>query len=1014
MAFVRAGCKLRAMHRPPDGLIRLLLTLVLICAPAVVSAQGADHPRSIDTLRVRATAGTGLSFDVTPDGRSIIIDLYGRLWRVPAAGGRAELLADTAAVSADDRQPAVSPDGRWLAARSDRPGGRGIWVHSMAGGGARQLTDSATILGRDAGAPSWSPAGDRIAYVERGAVWLVDVASRRRERFALSDINGPVDEPDWSPRGDRMLISGPWRGGAARPLLEGATGAGIWEIDVASHRATRVTADSVSARAPAYSPSGSELAYFVAERSGGFHLMVQPLGGAPRRVSDIAGIEPRRVRWTRDGAWLLFVANGRLHRVLHEGGPATEVPFLAELTLPRIRASQRSPHLAESGAVDTARGFSGLALSPDGRQIGMIALGKLWLIDLHGRARAVTAVPPSANGLIWSPDGRQVAWSAGPLARQDIWITELRTGKHRKVSHSAGSDWRAAWSPDGRRLAFLHNDWKIHLVDLAADNDSAEIIGPEMPYSEVAAFAEALQWLPRGDTLLVYGMNAWPVAATECAQAMLLPVRGEARKVERFPCRPSHVRVGADGTLIAVENGVLTERRRTADGWGEAHHVGSEAALYPSPSANGDLLYVAGNGLRHRTADGRERRIGWPLRFRTPVPRPLIVRNVNVVDFDQVGENKPCDLLLMAGRIADVSCGKRVMNAPANALVIDGTGRWAIPGLIDTHTHFLNTGISSVRAALYHGVTTVREMWHPLAESAGFRDMVAAGVIAGARVIVSGPPVYPAPSHIPSVTSDFLWIPTDSATTARGLTMLGAFGAGHVKLRYAQSWAVAGDFLKYARSAGFPAGGHCAHGLAVVAAGISTHEHADGQCGDWSFGVHDDIAALYRAAGIAVVPVIDVHTETARVSRDTLRLYQSEVLPFRAGVRADPVDSLFLPRLESRSERARFAALVFHKAGVVLAAGADAEGLPGGIPRELEALVRAGLSPMEALRAATTNAAEVLGLPHVVGRVRAGFRADIVVLDADPRTDISNVGRIRWVIKDGAVIDRAALLQNPF
>ena len=109
-------------------------------------------------------------------------------------------------------------------------------------------------------------------------------------------------------------------------------------------------------------------------------------------------------------------------------------------------------------------------------------------------------------------------------------------------------------------------------------------------------------------------------------------------------------------------------------------------------------------------------------------------------------------------------------------MVIDGRGRWAIPGLIDTHTHFLNTGISSVRAALYHGVTTVREMWHPLGESAAFRDAVAAGAVDGARVVVSGPPVYPAPAYVPPVTSDFLWIPVDSATGERALTMLRAFG----------------------------------------------------------------------------------------------------------------------------------------------------------------------------------------------------------------------------------------------
>lgn len=997
------------MNGPLRPSIRAFLIPTLLCWPATLHAQDDRQRTVVDTAHIRVSEGTALFFDLTPDGREIIIDLLGQLWRVPFAGGRATLVAETVAVHADDRQPAVSPDGRWIAARSDRKAGRGIWLHSPSGASSRQLTDSALILGRDVGAPSWSRAGDRIAFVDRGAIVLLDPATRRQERLELAEPKGVLDEPDWSPRGDRLLVSGPWRGGAARPLLEGAPGAGIWEIDVAMRSARRITADSVAARAPAYSPTGEELAYFVADGSS-FRLVVQPLNGRPRTVSDAPGIEPRRVRWTRDGAWLLFVADGKLQRVSRDGGAAITVPFVAELALPRPRYAVRAPHVATPGAVDSVRGFSGLAISPDGRQIGMLALGKLWLIDQQRRARAVARVPVSANGLTWSPDGTRVAWSAGPLAKQDIWITDLRTGTSRRASRSAGSDSRAAWSPDGRWIVFLHSDWKLRLVSGTAEPDTTEIVGPEMPFSEVAAFAESMMWLPAGDTLLIYGMNDWPVASTECVSALLVPLRGEARKVAQFPCRPSHARVAADGTLIAIENGVLTERRRRADGWGDAHRVGSEAALHPSLSSTGALLYVAGDGLRLRDAKGREHRLGWPVHFRAPLAPPVIVRGVRIVNLDSAGVSQRCDVLLQNGRIAELACGRRLQRSPRGATVLDAAGLWAVPGLIDTHTHFLNTGLSSVRAALYHGVTTVREMWHPLAESAAFRDAVAAGAIDGARVVVSGPPIYPAPPFVPSVTSEFLWIPVDSATGARGLTMLRAFDAGHVKLRYAQSWPIASEFLRRARKAGFPAGGHCAHALAVVAAGINTHEHADGQCGDWSFGVRADLASLYRAAGVAVVPVIDVHTETARASRDTLLLYAPTVLPFRGGAAASPVNAPFLPRLESRTARARSAASVFHLAGVRLAAGADADGLPGGIARELEALVQAGLSPTEALRTATSNAAAVLGLGDEIGGLRPGLRADLLLLDGDPAADIRNVARIRWLIKDGRVIDRAALL----
>jgi imidazolonepropionase-like amidohydrolase len=94
--------------------------------------------------------------------------------------------------------------------------------------------------------------------------------------------------------------------------------------------------------------------------------------------------------------------------------------------------------------------------------------------------------------------------------------------------------------------------------------------------------------------------------------------------------------------------------------------------------------------------------------------------------------------------------------------------------------------------------------------------------------------------------------------------------------------------------------------------------------------------------------------------------------------------------------------------GVRIGLGSDAHMFPGGVPRELEALVAAGLTPRDALRAATVDAAAIIGA-HQLGRIAPGLLADLVLLDGDPLQDIGNVRKIGQVIQGGGIVDRERL-----
>jgi Tol biopolymer transport system component len=687
----------------------------------------------LKTITIRVSEGTTLGFDLSPDGRAIVFDLLGQLWLVPAAGGPARMLTDAVRDVAEDLDPSFSPDGSRVAFRGERNGRTGLWLLNMDSGRPQQLTQLSNPDGFD-GHASWSPDGRFIAFARavppdsanprgRFVIMSLDVGSGTLRELSITGIPGRfVSDPVWQPGGKEIAF--------VTRMPAGERGGRLWMVAASGGQARPLTDESVRALFPSFSADGRRLAYFAADPAGKMQVWVQEIASgnvaapAPIRVTNHVDVTPTRIRWAPDGSALLYSADGRLWKANLSGGEPKEIPFTAQLSIRQRRQTLPQARLPEPGQQASARGFTGVALAPDGRHIGMLALGKFWSIPVDGgNPHAIADVPFEASSLAWSPDGSEVAWSAGVAEQEDLFATNVATGATRRVTALAGREGNPTYSPDGRYLAFVHtkDDGVLRVVDAHA-RDVADLAQTRDLGSIGLRWTSAPQWSPESDGLLV---SATPDPSS---RAIFVSLSGQRRTLERFPGAPIFLQWTPQHTIIFVRHDRLWEARFDHSGLlSEPRTLGTDAALYASTSRDGEVLFVSSGGLRLRSPKGTERRIGWPLSYTPRIAESTLIRNVRIIDGNARPATEPRDILIAGGRIKQIT--------PAGTLsgdgirVIDAAGRFVIPGLIDLHAHLDRPDL--LPGWLYFGITTVRDQGASMAPLVAYSDLIAAGILPG-------------------------------------------------------------------------------------------------------------------------------------------------------------------------------------------------------------------------------------------------------------------------------------------
>lgn len=928
----------------------------------------------------------------TPDGQYLVVKRHvkserslggGAIWMYHRGGGEGVRLVERESFTADQNEPSVSPDGRYVyyshAGSFDynRDPHEGIFQITRYD---RRTGDTQPVTGTSGGAvrPVPSPDGRYLAFVRR-----VDTASvlfvrdlRTGEERPVFDgldrdqqetwtVHGAYPAFDWMPDGRRVVL-----------FFDG----GLHLVDVRTGEVRDL-------------PFSAEVALPLTETVG----FDQDPGSSP-------GMKSRLVRWpvfTPDGDQLLFQAVGSIWRkALPDGEPR------------RVTTGDRLEFAP--------------AVSPDGEWIAFTtwdadSSGALWKVPVDPDRRRdpvrLTELPGQYANPAWSPAGDRIAFVRGSgraVRGNDLsdefyleiaWIgadgdsvrtvaTTENRGPNRRMP-------RITWGRDrseasGTRIFFHESDGdSTYLTGVTpsghderrlVENEKAEEI-VRSPGGEYVAFKELhdvyVAPLPRA--------GGEPVEIGREGSATLV------RRLTRWG--GNWIAWSADGRSVSWVLGPTVVRQQLSDVFGpDRTAIDRGDGASPDTTESGVNPLVPGESIDTDLVVERARPAG-----------TVALTGARVVTMrgDRVIEN--ATVVVRGRRIERVGPADAV-SIPEEAEVRDLTGKTIIPGLVDVHAHmgYMALDVNPERpwqyyANLAYGVTTTHDPSASTQLVFSQRELVEAGRVTGPRIFSTGYILYGADNDNRALIDT----PAEARTHTRRLKAQGAFSVkSYNQLRRdVRQW-----IIRAARRDSmmvYP------EGASMLQQNI-THM-IDGHTGiEHALPIAElgrDVVELFARSGTGYTPTLTVgygglwgenywyQVDDVYANERLRRFVPASFLAARARRRRmAPIREYYHFDLARTAHR-------LYEAGVQVQLGAHGQLQGLGTHWELWMFEQGGMSEIEALRAATIAGARYLGMEDDLGRIEEGYLADLVVLDRNPLEDIRNSTSVHRVMKDGFLYD---------
>jgi imidazolonepropionase-like amidohydrolase len=376
-------------------------------------------------------------------------------------------------------------------------------------------------------------------------------------------------------------------------------------------------------------------------------------------------------------------------------------------------------------------------------------------------------------------------------------------------------------------------------------------------------------------------------------------------------------------------------------------------------------------------------------------------------------------IVVQDGRISAVGAAGATA-VPPGATVIDLSNKTVLPGLIDTHTHvtgdptlppFFGYGISVPREALQgarfakdtllSGVTTIRNVGASGYADVALRDAIIAGDVIGPRMLASGPAIGITGGHC-----DSNMLAPEYAERGEGV----ANGVDAVRAMVRKNVKYGADVIKYCGTGGVFSKGDTPGAQQYTpeeVAALVDEAHMAGR----RVAVHAHGAAGIKVALKAGVDTIEhaslIDDEGLELAKKngawlSMDIYNTEYTQTAGPKRGELEEFLRKDREVAQAQRDNFRKAV--QKGIKLTLATDTGVFPhADAPKQLAFMVQYGMTPMQALQAATKVGAEALGIEQTAGQIAAGYSADIVAVTTNPLDDIHAMDHVEFVMKQGTV-----------
>jgi Tol biopolymer transport system component len=1001
-------------------------SLFTVTSHAQTKPKTSAAPKPAVPIDVTVSEGTSMSVAASPDGKMLAIDMQGSIYTLPATGGAAKRITT---LFNDARQPVFSPDGKWITFFGYLDGGYDLWTIHPDGTDQHQLTWGPF----DDREPAYSHDGRYIAFASDrddplGSsynIWTLDLQTGAIKRITKDASENHM--PTWSPDDKEIAFN------STRDTTS------VFAVNVADGTTRTVGTGEGTVSAPSWGAGGKIVYHVLTAATSQLAVEGKPLTGTENAFAF-------RASWVSPTDFY-YISDGKIRERSVNGGNAKTVEFKATLQVTRAAGTYvRRKRDFDSTTPRKALGIVRPVLSRDGTKVAFAAVGDIYVMTIGGKPENITKDRFLDTDPEWSPDGKQLVYSSDKGGNHlQLRIYDFATRQDRQLTNMATQPQGATWSPDGKRIAFFDvgGVWRsasVSVVDVATGTVTKihnTLNAPGMP-----------TWSPDGKRIAIANIAPYSRTVREGTnQIMTMSSENGADNPDdkwfmpapnlsidsRGFCGPVW---SPDGTkMAAIYEGVLAvwPVSFTGEPLGPPRHITSEMAYSPSWAGDSNhILYQSYDKLKEVDLHtGETTEVPLDLKYTPSIPKGTMLVHVGrLVDGKSQTARADMDILIVGNRIKSVT--PHSANVPAGAKVIDASAYTAMPGLIESHSHLQKDyGEAADRAWLAFGITTVRSPGDTPYE--GVEDIEAneSGVRPGPRLFGTGylmewqrtyykmGVAISSPAHLEMELQLAKVLQFDLLKS-------------YVRLPDLQQKRV----VEFAHSIGIPVTTHEIYPAAFVGVDATEHTTATSRRGyspkqGTLSRSYEDVVQLFGQSQRYLTPTVP--------QPGLAKLFADE-----PGMKNDPRFNIYADwlRLSSSGQRSEIAGRAAGGRGVV--AGASGAAAPGGgglgggiagvkmtidamhagakivagtdtpnafaLHGEMQTYVMAGMTPYEALKAATVTPAEALNLD--AGSIEAGKLADIVIVDGNPLENIANTHKVKEVIANGRLYTVDDLVSN--